>query len=169
MKKSEKRQQLLIAIQEYINQEGLTPSDVFRIVNEKGGGVSESSVRRICKADAEKENFSLEGLHRVSAALFGVNDRPIPVEDIITSEVAEMEALRAVASLTDSALQESNDRIASLESQLADALEKIAKLEQLLSDSEIRSQKLIDLASFRKQQMIEKDRQISRLWDMVSK
>lgn len=155
MKKSEKRQQLLRAIQEYMAQEGMTPSDLYRCVLERGGGVSDTTIRRIAKAEADKENFSLEVLQTVTNALFGITDKPIPAEDISSPEVAEREALKAVSVLTDVALQEAQAKIAQLEVQLAEADRKILQL--------------TEIAEFRKQQMIDKDRQIERLWAMVEK
>lgn len=155
MKKSEKRQQLLRAIQEYMSQEGMSPSDLYRRVQERGGGVSDSTIRRIAKAEADKENFSLEVLQTVTNALFGIDDKPIPAEDISSPEVAEREALKAVSVLTDVALQEAQDKIANLEKRLAEAESKLLNL--------------AEIADFRKQQMIEKDRQIERLWLMIHK
>lgn len=155
MKKSEKRQQLLRAIQEYVTQEGLTPADFVRLVHKRGGDVSDSTLRRMFNADAETTNFTFEALQQATKALFNVDSSPIPVEDINSAEAAEMEALRAVTSLTDSAFQEAQEKISQLETQLAE-MEK--KLEQLT-----------ELSDFRKQQMIEKDRQIERLWRMLEK
>ena len=155
MKKSEKRQQLLRAIQEYVTQEGLTPADFVRLVHKRGGDVSDSTLRRMFNADAETTNFTFEALQQATKALFNVDSSPIPVEDINSAEAAEMEALRAVTSLTDYAFQEAQEKISQLETQLAE-MEK--KLEQLT-----------ELSAFRKQQMIEKDRQIERLWRMLEK
>lgn len=155
MKKSEKREQLLRAIQEYVTQEGLTPADFVRLVHKRGGDVSDSTLRRMLNSDAETRNFSFEALQQATKALFGVDSAPIPVEDINSAEAAEMEALRAVTSLTDSAFQEAQEKISQLETQLAE-MEK--KLEQL-----------IELSDFRKQQMTEKDRQIDRLWKLIEK
>ena len=155
MKKSEKRQQLLRAIQEYMAQEGMTPSDLYRRIVERGGGVSDSTVRRIAKAEVDKENFSLEVLQTVSNALFGITDKPIPAEDISSPEVAEREALKAVSVLTDVALQEAQLKISQLETQLAEAHKTI--------------EQLTELAEFRKEQMTEKDTQIERLWGLVGK
>ncbi len=155
MKKSEKREQLVRAIQEYVIQEGLTPADFVRLVHKRGGDVSEATLRRILNADASVTNFSFEALQQATKALFNVDSTPIPAEDINSAEAAEMEALRAVTSLTDSAFQEAQERIAQLETQLAET-EK--KLEQL-----------IELSAFRKQQMTEKDKQIERLWKLLEK
>lgn len=155
MKKSEKREQLVRAIQEYVAQEGLSPADLVRMVHNKGGDISESTLRRILKADAAKDNFSFEALQQATKALFNVDSSPIPAEDINSSDVAEMEALRAVASLTDSEFQEAQKRIAYLENQLAIAEVKLAQL--------------AEIADFRKQQMVEKDGQIERLWRMLEK
>lgn len=155
MKKSEKREQLLRAIQEYVVREGLTPADFVRLVRKRGGDVSDSTLRRMLNADAETTNFSFEVLQQVTKALFNVDGSPIPEKDINSAEVAEMEALRAVTSLTDSAFQEAQERIAQLETKLAET-EK--KLEQL-----------IELSDFRKQQMTEKDKQIERLWKLLEK
>lgn len=155
MKHSEKRQQLVRAIQEYISQEGWSPADFFHHISEKGADISESTARRIAKADPATENFSLDVLQRVSSALFGVNDKPIPAAEIDSAELAEREALRAVNALTDAALQ--------------DALGKIASLESRLEEAETKILKLVELAAFRKSQMIEKDRQIERLWSFVDR
>ena len=155
MKKSEKRQQLLRAIQEYMSQEGMSPSDLYRRVQERGGGVSDSTIRRIAKAEAEKENFSLEVLQTVTNALFGIYDKPIPAEDISSPEVAEREALKAVSVLTDVALQEAQDKIAHLELSLAEVRKRLLELEEI--------------ADFRKRQMIDKDKQIERLWAIIDK
>lgn len=155
MKKSEKREQLLRAIQEYVSREGLTPADFVRIVHKHGGDVSETTLRRMLNADANTSNFSFEALQQATKALFDVDSAPIPAEDINSAATAEMEALRAVTSLTDSAFQEAQEKILQLETQLAET-EK--KLEQL-----------IELSDFRKQQMTEKDRQIERLWKLLEK
>lgn len=155
MKKSEKREQLLRAIQEYVTQEGLTPADFVRLVHKRGGDVSDSTLRRMLNSAVETSNFSFEALQQATKALFGVDSDPIPAENINSAEAAEMEALRAVTSLTDSAFQEAQEKISQLETQLAEA-EK--KLEQL-----------IELCDFRKQQMTEKDRQIERLWKLLEK
>lgn len=155
MKKSQKREQLVSAIQEYVAQEGLSPADFVRIVHKRGGDVSETTLRRILKADLSSDNFSFEALQEASKALFNVDRSPIPPEDITSPEAAEIEALRAVASLTDSEFQDAQKRIAELERQLAEANEKLNQL--------------TELAAFRKQQMIEKDKQIDNLWRLIEK
>lgn len=155
MKKSEKRQQLLRAIQEYMAQEGMSPSDLYRRVLERGGGVSDTTIRRMANANAEKENFSLEVLQTVTNVLFGLDDKPIPAKDISSPEVAEREALKAVSVLTDVALQE--------------AQEKISELETKLAEAEMKLKQLITLSEFRREQMTEKDKQIERLWKLLEK
>ena len=155
MKKSERRQQLLCAVQEYMAQEGLTPSDVYRRVLDQGGGVSDSTIRRIAKADWQTENFSLEVLQRLTDVLFGITDKPKTAEEINTPAEAEREALKAVSALTDAALQEAQSRI--------------EELEKLLSDSAAKIEQLAELAAFRKAQMLEKDKQIAHLWGLVGK
>ena len=155
MKKSEKREQLLRAIQEYVVQEGLTPADFVRIVHKRGGDISETTLRRMLNADANTSNFSFEALQQATKALFDVDSSPIPAEDINSAEVAELEALRAVTSLTDSAF--------------AEAQVKITQLEKQLAETERKLEQLIELSAFRKQQMIEKDRQIEKLWRMIEK
>lgn len=153
MKKSERRQQLLRAVQEYMTQEGLTPSDVYRRVLDHGGGVSDSTIRRIAKADWQTENFSLDVLQRLTDVLFGITDKPKTAAEIDTPAEAEREALKAVTALTDVALREAQSRI--------------AELEKLLADSTAKIEQLAELAAFRKSQMLEKDKQIERLWRML--
>lgn len=155
MERSIKRQQLVIAIQKYAEENGYGAADMYRIVNERGGDVSETTIRRILKADAEKENFSFEVLNRVSSSLFAVNAIPIPADEMDTAEVAEREALRAVTALSDLALQEANAKIAELERKLAGAEKTIAQL--------------LDIAAFRRQQMEVKDLQINKLLAVLEK
>ncbi|MBQ1236171.1 MAG: hypothetical protein IIX72_04275, partial [Oscillospiraceae bacterium] len=100
-------------------------------------------------------NFSFDVLQRVSTALFEVDATPTPANEITTSEEAEREALKAVNVLADVALKEAEKQIAQLEKQLQDAEAKI--------------EHLIDVAEFRKAQLIEKDRQIDRLFDLVAR
>lgn len=152
MKKSARRQQLLHAIQEYVTQEGLTASDVHRLVVKANSDVSISSIQRIITANVETANFTLDVLRGVSTALFGVNDKPITAE-LSSPDEAEKEALRAVVALNDAALQEARERISQLETQLAEATKMVDQL--------------TELASFRKAQMAEKDKQIDRLWGMI--
>ena len=153
MRKAERIQQLVRAIQEYVVQEELSPADLFRIVTERGADVSESTVRRIAKAEPGKENFNIDVLQRVSTALFRVNDSPLPADEIDSPELAEREALRAVTALTDAALKEAQTRI--------------AQLEEKLSLAETRNAELVDLVSFLKQQLTEKDRQMEKLWQLI--
>ena len=165
MKKAEKKRQLVQAVQEYMVQEELTPADLFHVVKENGADVSEATVRRIAKAEPGKENFNLDVLQRISTALFRVNATPIPVDKINSSEVAEIEGLRAVTALTDAAFQEAQEKITILEKQLAEALERLS----VLSDAELKVKQLQELCEFRKQQMIEKDKQIDNLWRLIEK
>lgn len=153
MKKSARRQQLLHAIQEYVAQEGLTASDVHRLVLKANSDVSISSIQRIITANVETANFTLDVLRGVGEALFGVNDKPMASEDINSSDAAEKEALRAVVALNDASLQEARERIAQLETKLAEANKTI--------------EQLTEIAEFRKEQMTEKDKQIDRLWSMI--
>ena len=115
MEHSIKRQQLVIAIQEFAKAEGKSAADIFRQAVEKGCDVSESTIRRIIKANPEEEKFSFEVLQRVSSALFDVNAMPLSAENIDTPETAELEGLRAVSVLSDVALKEANGRIEALE------------------------------------------------------
>lgn len=155
MKKSEKREQLVRAIQEFASQEGLSPADFVRTVHKNGGDVSESTLRRMLNADPTKENFSFDALQQTSKALFDVDKRPTPVENINSAEEAEMEALRAVTSLTDVALQEAQNKITQLELSLAETEKKLLQM--------------AELSDFYKQQMIAKDNQIERLWKLIEK
>ena len=154
-RKHEKRVQLVRAIQEYIQQEDMSPTDLYKVVTENGGDVSETTIRRIAKADPEMENFSLDVLQRVSAALFKVNEEPIPVEKIDSAELAEKEALRAVTALTDAALQEAQARIVQLEAELSEANFKI--------------EQLTDLNHLWKEQMIERGKQVSILLSILNR
>lgn len=162
MIRSEKRTQLLIAIQKFAKEEGHSGSDLYRIVSERGCEVSESTIRRIVKADPEKENFNYEILHSVTRALFAVNAAPLPVEEIETPEEAEREALRAVAALSDVELQdtvkeldETAHRAAHFKREYEKALETIAELKKI--------------ADFRKEQMQAKDAQIDRLLRLLER
>lgn len=155
MERSIKRQQLVIAIQKYAEENGYGAADMYRIVNERGGDVSETTIRRILKADAEKENFSFEVLNRVSSSLFAVNAIPIPADEMDNAEVAEREALRAVSALSDAALQEANAKIAKLERELAEAERKIKEV--------------LEIAAFRRLQMEAKDVQINKLLNILGK
>lgn len=165
MKKSQKREQLVSAIQEYVAQEGLSPADFIRIVHKRGGDVSDTTLRRILKADLSSDNFSFEALQEASKALFKVDSSPTPIEDINSPEVAEIEGLRAVTALTDAAFQEAQEKIAILEEQLTEALERLS----VLSGAELKVTQLQELCEFRKQQMIEKDKQIDNLWRLIEK
>lgn len=155
MENSIKRQQLVIAIQEFAKAEGKSAADIYRQAVEKGCDVSESTIRRIIKANPEEEKFSFEVLKRVSAACFDVNAMPLAPEKIDTPETAELEGLRAVSALSDVALKEANVRIENLESELKEAYQMIAQL--------------TDIAEFRKQQMISKDIQIQSLLNLLER
>ena len=155
MEKSIRRQQLVSAIQEYAQQKGMGAADVLRLCAERHCDVSESTIRRIIKADPSSENFSFDSLQRVSKALFDVDASPTPASEITTSEEAEREGLKAVNALTDAALKEAEKQIEQLEKQLQDAEAKI--------------EHLVDVAEFRKAQLIEKDRQIDRLFNLVAR
>ena len=155
MEMSLRRQQLVTAIQEFAAQKGMGAADVLRLCSDRRCDVSESTIRRILKANPSRENFSFDVLQRVSTALFEVDATPTPANEITTSEEAEREALKAVNVLADVALKEAEKQIAQLEKQLQDAEAKI--------------EHLIDVAEFRKAQLIEKDRQIDRLFDLVAR
>ena len=155
MEHSIKRQQLVIAIQEFAKAEGKSAADIFRQAVEKGCDVSESTIRRIIKANPEEEKFSFEVLQRVSSALFDVNAMPLSAEKIDTPETAELEGLRAVSVLSDVALKEANGRIENLETELREAHQKIMQL--------------TEIAEFRKQQMIVKDIQIQSLLRLLER
>lgn len=155
MEKSIRRQQLVSAIQEYAQQKGMGAADVLRLCAERRCDVSESTIRRIIKADPSSENFSFDSLQRVSKALFDVDASPTPASEITTSEEAEREGLKAVNVLTDAALKDAEKQIAQLEKQLQEAEDKIKHL--------------TDVADFRKEQLQEKDRQINKLFDVISK
>ena len=155
MEKSIRRQQLTTAIQEYVQQRGMGAADVLRLCSDRRCDVSESTIRRILKANPSRENFSFDVLQRVSTALFEVDATPTPANEITTSEEAEREALKAVNVLADVALKDAEKQIAQLEKQLLEAEAKIAHL--------------IDVAEFRKEQLMEKDRQIDRLFCELAK
>ena len=153
MERSIKRQQLIISIQEYAKKEKLNTTDMLYLVNERGGDISETTMRRILKADAEKESFSFDTLRRISAALFEVNACPIPAEDMKTAQEAELEALRAMSALT--------------ATELKDAQAKIALLEHELAEAKLKITELTEIADFRRRQMEEKDSEIHKLWGLV--
>ena len=155
MEMSLRRQQLVTAIQEFAAQKGMGAADVLRLCSDRRCDVSESTIRRILKANPSRENFSFDVLQRVSTALFEVDATPTPANEITTSEEAEREALKAVNVLADVALKEAEKQIAQLEKQLQDAEAKI--------------EHLIDVAEFRKAQLIEKDKQIDRLFCELAK
>ena len=155
MEMSLRRQQLVTAIQEFAVQKGMGAADVLRLCSDRRCDVSESTIRRILKANPSRENFSFDVLQRVSTALFEVDATPTPANEITTSEEAEREALKAVNVLADVALKEAEKQIAQLEKQLQEAEAKI--------------EHLIDVADFRKEQLMEKDRQIDRLFDLVAR
>lgn len=155
MEKSIRRQQLVSAIQEYAQQKGMGAPDVLRLCADRRCDVSESTIRRILKADPSRVNFSFDVLQRVSNALFAVDATPTPPTEITSSEEAEREALKAVNVLADAALKEAEEKIIQMEKQLDEARQKIVSLEEL--------------AEFRKAQMLEKDNQINKLLDYLAR
>lgn len=183
MERNIKRQQLVSAIQKFVKEEGLGANDVLRRVSDKGCDVSESTIRRILKADPEKENFSFEVLQRVSNSLLNVNALPLPPEEINSPEAAEREALRAVAGLSDVALQDKQETITELEIRLLEANKTIERLEAAIAEAnrhygsievqlaETRQKlaELAELAAFRREQLITKDSQMTKLLEMLDK
>ena len=155
MEKSIRRQQLVIAIQEYATQEGMGAADVLRRLSDRHCDVSETTIRRILKATPSQEHFSFDVLQRVSNALFDLEAAPVPAAEINTAEEAEREALRAVSALTEAALK--------------DATDKIANLEQALEAAQLKISKLSALADFFAKQNVEKDAQINKLLELLSR
>lgn len=150
MERAIKRQQLIISIQKYAEDNDYTARDMLKIVNDRGGDISETTMRRILNGEA----VSIDTLRRVTAALFGVNASPLPADELNSPEVAEREALRAVSALSNTELKDAQTKIALLEHELAEAALKIAEL--------------TEIAIFRRKQMEEKDAEIHRLWELVS-
>ena len=151
MERAIKRQQLIISIQKYAEENDYTASDMLKIVNDHGGDISETTMRRIIKG----EGVSIDTLRRVTAALFDVNAAPLPATQMTTPQEAELEALRAVSALSNTELKDAQTKIALLEHELAEAKLKIAEL--------------TEIAVFRRHQMEEKDAEIHRLWELVGK
>lgn len=149
MERAIKRQQLIISIQKYAEENDYTASDMLKIVNDHGGDISETTMRRIMKG----EGVSIDTLRRVTAALFDVNAAPLPATQMTTPQEAELEALRAVSALSNTELKDAQTKIALLEHELAEAKLKIAEL--------------TEIAVFRRHQMEEKDAEIHRLWELV--
>ena len=149
MERAIKRQQLIISIQKYAEENDYTASDMLKIVNDHGGDISETTMRRIIKG----EGVSIDTLRRVTAALFDVNAAPLPATQMTTPQEAELEALRAVSALSNTELKDAQTKIALLEHELAEAKLKIAEL--------------TEIAVFRRHQMEEKDAEIHRLWELV--
>ena len=151
MERTIKRQQLIVSIQKYAEENDYSASDMLKIVNERGGDISDTTMRRIIKC----ESVGFDTLRRVSAALFDVNATPLPVAEVDTAQLAELEALRAMAALTEVALK--------------DATAKVEKLEQELAEAGKQLEAVTGIAAFRRQQMVEKDAQIAKLLDILSK
>jgi hypothetical protein len=86
---------------------------------------------------------------------FDVNATPLPAAEVDTAQLAELEALRAMAALTEVALK--------------DATAKVEKLEQELAEAGKQLEAVTGIAAFRRQQMVEKDAQIAKLLDLLSK
>ena len=162
MVRSEKRTQLLVAVQEFVKAEGIGASDLYRIVSDRGCGGSETTIRRIVKADPEKENFNFEILYSITRALFAVNAAPLPVEEIETPDVAEREALRAVAALSNVELQDTVKELDEISSQAAHYKREYDKALETIEE-------LKKIADFRKEQMIAKDAQIDRLLAIIER
>ena len=80
---------------------------------------------------------------------------PVPAAEINTAEEAEREALRAVSALTEAALK--------------DATDKISRLEQDLEAAQAKISKLSALADFFAKQNVEKDAQINKLLELLSR
>lgn len=151
MERTIKRQQLIVSIQKYAEENDYSASDMLKIVNERGGDISDTTMRRIIKG----ESVGFDTLRRVSAALFDVNATPLPAAEVDTAQLAELEALRAMAALTEVALK--------------DATAKVEKLEQELAEAGKQLEAVTGIAAFRRQQMVEKDAQIAKLLDILSK
>lgn len=149
MERAIKRQQLIISIQKYAEENDYTACDMLKIVNDHGGDISETTMRRIIKGEA----VSIDTLRRVTAALFDVNAAPLPAAEMTTPQDAELEALRAVSALSNTELKDAQTKIALLEHELAEARLKIAEL--------------TEIAAFRRHQMEEKDAEIHKLWELV--
>jgi hypothetical protein len=151
MERTIKRQQLIVSIQKYAEENDYSASDMLKIVNERGGDISDTTMRRIIKG----ESVGFDTLRRVSAALFDVNATPLPAAEVDTAQLAELEALRAMAALTEVALKDANA--------------KVEKLEQKLAEADKQLEAVTGIAAFRRQQMVEKDAQIAKLLDLLSK
>ena len=144
-----KRQQLISSIQKFAEDNDYTPSDMLRIVNNRGGDIAATTMRRALKGEA----VSIDTLRRITSALFDVNAAPLPVAEIKTPQEAELEALRAVSALTNT--------------ELKDAQTKINLLEHELNEAKLKIAELLEIAAFRRRQMEEKDAQIHELLGLM--
>ena len=151
MERAIKRQQLIISIQKYAEENAYSASDMLKIVNDRGGDISDTTMRRTLKG----ESVGFDTLRRISAALFDVNATPLPAAEVDTAQLAEIEALRATAALAEAALK--------------DSISIVEKLEQELAEADRKLEAVTEIARFRRQQMLEKDVQIAKLLDILAK
>ena len=132
MNDRERMREIIINLKKIKYERELSTHDIFVMVRAAGFGTSESSVRRVYAEGSEEQNFRYQDTIRpIAQVLLGINEDAAPMNP------TEADALKNIALLKESMiqdLQKENEqltaRVAQLEHDLADTQELLARTQE---------------------------------------
>lgn len=150
MNNKERLKEIILQLKQIKNDRELSVQDIHDMVIGSGGYTSLSTVRRVFAQDSEAKNFRYrDTIQPIAQVLIGVNEEAEPLD------AAQADALKNIALLKDSMIQE-------LQQENAALAERVAALEINYNNELAKSAFLLD-------QVKKKDAQIESLQRLISR
>lgn len=150
MNNRERLKEIIIQLKQIRTERELSLTDIHKMVEQSGGYTSQSTIRRVFAEGSEDSNFRYrDTIQPIAQALIGVHEEAEPLD------AAQADALKNIALLKDSMIQE-------LQQENAALAEHVAALEINYNNELTKSAFLLD-------QVKKKDAQIESLQRLISK
>ena len=150
MNNRERLKEIIIQLKQIKNERELSLTDIHKMVEQSGGYTSQSTIRRVFAEGSEDSNFRYrDTIQPIAQALIGVHEDSEPLD------AAQADALKNIALLKDSMIQE-------LQQENATLAERVADLEINYNNELAKSAFLLD-------QVKKKDTQIENLHRLITK
>lgn len=150
MNNRERLKEIIIQLKQIKNERELSLTDIHKMVEQSGGYTSQSTIRRVFAEGSEDSNFRYrDTIQPIAQALIGVHEEAEPLD------AAQADALKNIALLKDSMIQE-------LQQENAALAEHVAALETNYNNELAKTAFLFD-------QLKIKDDQIKNLHRLITK
>ena len=158
MNDRERMREIIINLKKIKHERELSTHDIFLMVQAAGFGTSESSIRRVCAPGSEEQNFRYQDTIRPMAqVMLGIHEDAAPLSP------TEADALKNIALLKESMIQDLQKETEQLEARIAKLEHDLEGTRELLAHTQAENKRHEEHIARLRAQIDRKDDYIDRL------